>query len=107
MAHMTKHNRGRALEGQVHGSKGATYYLTTDANGVISCSCPGWLFKKKLPIEDRVCKHLQLAFDSDGAALVSGKTSSGGKTYRVKQGGVQIQSGREVRKITFEEDEEG
>lgn len=103
MAHKKTHNRGQAVEGQVHGSSGATYYITTDKNGVISCSCPSWLFKQKQPIEDRVCKHLQAVFSSQGKALVQpGVSKSYGRTGPVKATKPEQEL---VRKISFEEDE--
>jgi len=61
MAHKDKHNSGLPIVTAVKGSSGATYMIGTDDRGVIACSCPAWLFKKKEPIEDRVCKHLEAA----------------------------------------------
>lgn len=45
----------RALE--VEGDSGKTYRVSVDAKQVISCTCPSWKFQK-LPIEERVCKHV-------------------------------------------------
>jgi hypothetical protein len=41
-------NKNNMIE--IHGSNGKTYYLTKFSDGTISCTCPGYTFRK-------TCKH--------------------------------------------------
>ena len=50
-------NGGRDLIAAVTGSRGARYFITTDGDGVVSCTCMAWRFMK-LPIARRTCKHI-------------------------------------------------
>ncbi len=57
------HNKRQ--DGTVESAKSGTVYtIGTDANGVISCSCIGWLHDSKMrrgekrAIKDRWCSHL-------------------------------------------------
>lgn len=34
------------------------YAITTDGEGIVSCSCPAWKFQTK-PIAARCCKHIE------------------------------------------------
>lgn len=56
------------IYGTVIGSKGAHYYVTTDDDGCISCSCPDFMNGKTArgtAIADRVCKHLRSVLAGD------------------------------------------
>ena len=50
-------NGGRDLIAAVTGSRGARYFITTDGDGVISCTCMAWRFQRA-PIAARRCKHI-------------------------------------------------
>lgn len=74
MAHtnMRRDKPGQAIEGQSEGSRGASYYHTTDTAGVISCTCPDFMTGKTAkgaPVEARVCKHLRSILDGDYRAF--------------------------------------
>lgn len=57
MAHI-RDNQNQPLVCETEGSRGAKYHITTDGNGVISCTCISWRVMKQ-PIADRICKHIQ------------------------------------------------
>lgn len=59
-----RYPNARTIEGRLISESGSCYYIQTDRNGVVSCSCLSWLHpsKKKGPakrIEERWCKHLE------------------------------------------------
>lgn len=56
-------NSGEPLVCSAKGSRGADYFITTDGQGVISCTCMSWRVEKK-PIKDRSCKHIREALEN-------------------------------------------
>ena len=83
MAHI-RDNGGFPLVATACGSRGAVYYITTDANGVVSCTCMSWRFMKT-PIETRVCKHIEQEMTRFAAqqGQVKGKLPDQNKNDRV------------------------
>lgn len=60
--------KGEPVFGECEGSRGARYYVTTDAEGCISCTCPDFMQGRSArgtPVRDRVCKHLRLILSGD------------------------------------------
>lgn len=47
---------------------GATYITQLNSNGIMSCQCSGWVFKKKN--KARICKHIKDIAADEGYSLV-------------------------------------
>jgi hypothetical protein len=81
MAHI-RDNCSQPFRAELRSKSGSVYIAQTDVNGVISCSCLGWLMLQ-LPIEQRVCKHLAeaLGIPQTKKADVD-KAKKDGKAYK-------------------------
>lgn len=89
MAHVDQ-NDGRPLHGSVEGSRGATYYITTDGNGVISCTCIDWVTGRTArgrPIAERTCKHIREVIDGTRTLKAIGGTGGVVKGIEVRKDG--------------------